>query len=395
MDGTTLLYTVLTIAGVIGFLQGMAGMQVWLERKLSAWLQDRHGPNRVGPFGLFQSLADGLKFILKEELLPGNVDKTLYLLAPMIGLTTATLAFAVVPFGDTSVPSLGHNPGYQFVIAPNIDIGFLFIFAASSITVYAVILAGWAANNKYSFIGGLRSSAQIVSYEIPMGMSILGIVLVSGSLNLERIIERQVNPEHSAWWLWNVVQQPLPCLIFMIACFAECNRMPFDLPECEQELVGGYHTEYGAMKLAMLLMGEYTHMVTTSFLMAILFFGGWHFPLIAEVNSPWFMKVFVFAVKMGAFISFYMLVRWTILRFRFDQLMGLAWKVLIPMTMVYLLCVMIVVELDKQWGWKNSTWLLLPISLLILVGAAWLALLMPKGHERAMPRRIHPVEARG
>ena len=382
MDSTTLLYTLITIAVIIGFLQSMAGLQIWLERKISAWLQDRRGPNRVGPFGLLQPLADGLKFFLKEDLMPARADKMLYLLAPAIALTTATLAFAVVPFGDTNMPSVGHVNAYQFVIAPGVDIGFVFVFAVSSITVYAIILSGWAANNKYSFIGGLRSSAQIVSYEIPMGMAILGVVMLSGSLNLERIIERQVNPEHGPWWVWNVVQQPLAFLLFMIASFAECNRLPFDLPECEQELVGGYHTEYSALKFGMFFMGEYTHMVTTSFLMIILFFGGWHFPLLAEADSPWFLKVFVFAIKMSAFIFFYMAVRWTIPRFRFDQLMGLAWKVLIPMSMIYLVCVMTVAELDKQAGWTWSPWLLLPASVVILVGGAWLAAVMPQPPKR-------------
>jgi NADH-quinone oxidoreductase subunit H len=372
-----LVYTLLTIVAIIGFLQTMAGLQIWLERKISAWVQDRHGPNRLGPMGVIQSLADGLKFIFKEETLPAYADRLLFLMAPAIALTTATLAFAVVPFGDTNMPSIGHVREYQFVIAPGVDIGIVFVFVVSSITVYAIILSGWASNNKFSLLGGLRSSAQLVSYEIPMGMSILGVVAMSGSLNLERIIERQVNPAHSDWWCWNVLQQPLAFLIFLISAFAECNRLPFDLPEAEQELVGGYHTEYSAFKFGMFFMGEYTHMVTTSFLMAILFFGGWHFPLLAEPGSPWFLKVFVFALKMGAFILLYMLVRWTLPRFRFDQLMGLAWKVLIPMTLVYLICVMGVIELDKQLGWRWSPWLLLPASLLILGGAAAAATRMP------------------
>ena len=383
----SLLYILLTIAGVIAFLQGMAAMQIWLERKISAGLQDRKGPNRVGPFGLFQAIADGLKFILKEEMLPARADKILFLLAPAVALTTAMVAFAVVPFGDTAVPSAGHNPSYQWVIAPNVDIGFVFIFAVSSIAVYAIILSGWSANNKYSFIGGLRSSAQIISYEIPLGMSVLGVVLVTGSLNLERIIEHQVFPAHSDWWVWNVVQQPLAFMVFLIAAFAECNRLPFDLPECEQELVGGYHTEYSALKFGMFFLAEYTHMVTTSFMMAVLFFGGWHFPFIAEIGSPWFLKVFVMAVKMGAFIFLYMLVRWTIPRFRFDQLMGLAWKMLIPMSMVYLVCAMGVVELDKQWGWSWSSWLLLPASIVIWIGTAWIALVLPESGERRVIRR--------
>jgi NADH-quinone oxidoreductase subunit H len=386
MDQMTLIYTLMTIAVIIGFLQGMAALQIWLERKISAFIQDRRGPNRVGPMGIFQSVADGLKFVFKEEMLPSHADKILYMLAPAIAITTATLAFAVVPFGDTNVPSLGHILNYQFVIASGVDIGFVFVFAVSSITVYAIILSGWSANNKYSFIGGLRSSAQIVSYEIPMGMSVLGVVLMSGSLNLERIIERQVNPEHSSIWIWNIVQQPLAFLIFLVSAFAECNRLPFDLPECEQELVGGYHTEYSALKFGMFFLGEYTHMVTTSFLMAILFFGGWHLPWIAEVDSPWFMKIFSFALKMSAFIFLYMLVRWTIPRFRFDQLMGLAWKVLIPMAMAYLVCAMSVAELDKQLGLSWSAWLLLPASVIILVVTGWVALVTPPPNAAARVR---------
>ena len=206
----TLLAMVLTIVVILGFLQGMAALQIWLERKISAWIQDRHGPNRVGPFGLVQPVADGLKFIFKEETLPRTADRVLFLLAPCIALTTATLAFAVVPFGDTSMPSIGHTLSYQFVIAPHVDIGVVFVFAVASITVYAIVLSGWSSNNKYSFIGGLRSTAAgIVSYEIPMGMSILGVVIMSGSLNLERIIERQIIPAHGGWACWNVVQQPL------------------------------------------------------------------------------------------------------------------------------------------------------------------------------------------
>jgi NADH-quinone oxidoreductase subunit H len=390
----TLLYLIITIVVIIGFLQGMGAFQIWLERKLSAWVQDRRGPNRLGPWGLIQPVADGLKFIFKEETLPSHADLFLFMLAPAIAMTTAMLAFAVVPFGDTNMPSVGVVHAYQFVIAPNVDIGVVFVFAVGSITVYAIILSGWSSNNKYSFIGGLRSSAQIVSYEIPMGMAILGVVIMSGSLNLERIIERQLSPAHGAWWCWNVVQQPLAFLIFLIAAFAECNRLPFDLPECEQELVGGYHTEYGALKFGMFFLGEYTHMVTTSFLMAALFFGGWHFPFLAEADSPWFMKVIVFAVKMGSFIFLYMIVRWTIPRFRFDQLMGLAWKVLIPMTMVYLVCVMGVVELDQQLGWTWSPWLLLPASVVILVGTGWIALLMPaQPRNRAVQdREIRELE---
>ena len=350
--------TILTILVIFGALQGMAGFLVYLERKICAFMQNRIGPNRVGPVGLLQILADGLKFILKEEFIPHYADKVLFILAPAIGLISAMLCFAVVPFGPTDDPAgTAYVTNYQFVIAKNVDIGILFIFAVSSLTVYGVVLGGWASNSKYSLIGGLRSSAQIISYEIPLGLSILGVVLITGSLNLERIIW------HQAQGAWNIWFQPLAFLLFMVSAFAECNRLPFDLPETEQELVGGYHTEYNAMKLAFFFLAEYTHMVTASFLMVILFFGGWHFPYIAEAEQWWIVKLLVFIVKMFLFIVFFMLIRWTIPRFRFDQLMSLAWKVFIPMALLNLVAVMIVKE------FKLSEWILLPISLVILVGA--------------------------
>src|ERR1043165_8606339 len=276
--------TIITIVFIFGLLQALAGGLVWVERKVCAVMQNRIGPNRVGPIGILQSLADGLKFIMKEEFVPKYADKVLFIVAPSIGMVCAMLAFAVVPFGPTDAPSCDPNSDfltkYQFVIAKNVDIGILFIFAVSSLTVYGIILGGWASNNKYSLLGGLRSSAQIISYEIPLGLSVIGIVLLSGSVNLERIIWRQAEGIGS----WNIWYQPLAFLLFMISAFAECNRLPFDLPETEQELVGGYHTEYNAMKLMFFFLAEYTHMVTTSFLMVILFFGGWHFPFIAETG---------------------------------------------------------------------------------------------------------------
>src|SRR5262245_2471190 len=361
MHEFNLLYTLITIAVVFGVLQGTAGFLVYLERKVCAWMQDRIGPNRVGPYGLLQVLADGLKFVLKEEFVPKTADKVLFILAPCIALSTAMLSFAVVPFGATDP-----HDGYQFVIAPHVDIGILFIFAISSLAVYGIILGGWASNNKYSMLGGLRSSAQIISYEIPLGLSILGVVLMTGSLNLEKIIWRQAE---GGLFAWNIFFQPLAFLLFMISAFAECNRLPFDLPESEQELIGGYHTEYNAFKLAFFFLGEYIHMVTTSFLMVILFFGGWHFPLIAGPDAHWLLKLIVFAGKVSMMILFYMVVRWTLPRFRFDQLMGLAWKVLIPLALVNLVLVMFVKQFDL------SVWLLLPASIVTLIGAAAIAAL--------------------
>lgn len=402
MHEFNLLYTLITIVAVLGVILSTCGFLIYVERKVAAYVQDRYGPNRVGPWGLLQSLADGLKFILKEDIIPGHVDKVLYLLAPALAVSTALLAFAVVPFGATTprptppvapAPISPHaseqqlqqqqtsmaayqqklelyrqaeakyNQTYQFVIAPGVDIGILFVFAVASLSVYGVILGGWSANNKYSMMGGLRSSAQIVSYEIPMGLSVVGVVLLAGSLNLEHIIHAQ----HTTYG-WFILYQPLAFLLFMVAAFAETNRLPFDLPEAEQELVGGYHTEYSAMKFALFFLGEYTHMVTTSFLMVILFFGGWHLPFVPTLEPfwlDWVIKLLIFAGKMTLFIFFFMLVRWTLPRFRFDQLMSLAWKVMIPLALLNLLCVMFA----RQY--ELSPWWLLLTSAMLFLGAGW------------------------
>jgi NADH-quinone oxidoreductase subunit H len=367
--------TILTIICVLFAVLTVCAYLIFLERKISAWVQNRIGPNRVGPWGLLQPLADMVKFVLKEDIIPNHVDKLFFLLAPAIAMMTSMLAFAVVPFGPTDPKSPGT---YQFVIAPGVDIGIVFIFAVTSLTVYAIVLGGWSSNSKYSFIGAMRSTAQIVSYEIPMGMSILGVVLLSGSLNLERIIDHQAQGGIPGWNIWF---QPLAFLLFMASVFAECNRLPFDLPEAEQELVGGYHTEYSALKFGLFFLGEYTHVITTSFLMVILFFGGWQFPWIAEAGQSGvafaILKLIVFLLKMTAFIVFYMLVRWTLPRFRFDQLMGLAWRVMIPLALVNVVAVMIVQQLGA------SAWVLLPVSLAILIGGGMIAGYWPKSSQRA------------
>jgi NADH-quinone oxidoreductase subunit H len=413
--------TLLFIAIMMGVLQGTCAYLILAERKISAWAQDRLGPNRVGPWGLLQPIADGIKFLLKEDIIPSNVDKLFYLLAPSIAVSTALLAFAVVPFGPTTSPPVlldyrldppqaawpqtveeekaildadrehaaqtndktymqklaEYNDTVQFVIAPHVSIGIVFNFAVGSLAVYGVLLGGWSSNNKYSMLGGLRSSAQLISYEIPLGMSVLGVLLVTGSLNLETIINYQVN--HG----WNVFFQPLAALLFITSIFAECNRLPFDLPEAEQELVGGYHTEYSAMKFALFFLGEYTHMITTSFLVAIMFFGGWQ--LLPGLDMPGgiggaILKLIVLAVKMALFIIFFMLIRWTLPRFRFDQLMGLTWKVLLPLALLNIFCVIFV----KQFN--QSEWLLLPLSIGTLFLVAGLALYMPRQRPRAPVR---------
>jgi NADH-quinone oxidoreductase subunit H len=420
--------TLIFIACAMGALQGTCAYLILLERKISAWAQDRLGPNRVGPVGLLQPIADGLKFLFKEEVIPGHVDRLFYLIAPGIAISTATLAFAVVPFGQTMQPpalvdyrvypprpvwpqtrqelqqvleadrshaAQSGEPSYedqvrkynetvQFVIAPHVDIGIVWVLAVSSLTVYAIVLGGWSSNSKYSFLGSLRSSAQLISYEIPMGLSILGVFLVTGSLNLETIIDYQAR--HG----WNVLFQPLAALLFATSIFAECNRLPFDLPEAEQELVGGYHTEYSALKFGLFFLGEYTHMITTSFLIMILFFGGWHFPGLAEPGTagvgPAIVKLVVLGVKMALFICFYMFVRWTLPRFRFDQLMALAWKVLMPLGILSLLVVLVVKYYDLNHWW------MLPLSVLVLVATGALTLSLPRPPARApLIIRGHPV----
>lgn len=345
---------------VLAIVPGICAYLIFLERKIAAWTQDRIGPNRVGPWGLLQSIADGIKFLIKEQVVPSYVNKVLYFIAPGIGVGCALLAIAVVPFGPTSTSAA--DP-HQWVIAPGLDIGILYVLAIGSLTVYAIILGGWSSNNKYSFIGALRSSAQVISYEIPLGMSILGIILLAGSLNLEKIVDYQVNNG------WFILYQPLAFLIFFTSALAENNRMPFDLPETEQELVGGFHTEYSAMKFAMFFLGEYSHMITISLLCSVLFLGGWHLPFInttvppgaAESLGGAIVKFLIIFTKMIFFIVVIMVIRWTIPRFRYDQLMSLAWKVLLPLALGNLFFAMIV----RHFGW--SAWLLLPINALLFV----------------------------
>jgi NADH-quinone oxidoreductase subunit H len=368
--------------------------------------------------GLLQPIADGLKFLFKEQIIPRHVDKLFYILGPMVAVGTATLAFGAVPFGPTSPAPLlmdyradppteawpqtvaeereilaadkvhaaktggktfkeqvdAYNDPWniQFIITPRLDIGMVFIFAIGTLAVYGIVLGGWGSNNKYSFMGAMRSSAQLISYEIPMGMSVLGVLLLAGSLNMERIIDYQVNSG------WNVIAQPLMAVIFVTAIFAECNRVPFDVAEAEQELVGGYHTEYSGMKFALYFLGEYTHMVTTSFLALTLFFGGWAFPYLVTAESSWWIKLLCFAIKMTLFVVFYMLIRWTIPRFRFDQLMGLAWKVMLPLTLISLVMIILDRFFDPTGAyWGPTQWILGAVSLVLLVVAALVGLRMP------------------
>jgi len=329
------------LAAVFGILLTTVPIMVWVERRGSALIQDRLGPNRVGPFGLFQPVVDAVKLIVKENLIPSGVNRFLYILAPAIALTVALSTFIAVPFGKDSGLELFGQKVHGFIVAPDLNIGILYIFAIASLAVYSLVLAGWASNNKYSLIGGIRASAQAVSYELAMTISVVGVLMASSSLHLGEVVAHQ-----SGTWLgflprWNVLPQILGAVTFMVAAFAETNRLPFDLPEAEAELVAGYHTEYSSMKFAAFFMSEYMHMVTSSALIVVLFFGGWQLPWIA-LPDGWLGAILsfgVFAAKVAFFLWFFVWIRWTLPRFRFDQLMGLGWKVMVPMSVLNFLWV--------------------------------------------------------
>ncbi len=330
-----LLIHLIKIVCVIGVMLGIVAYTVLAERKICAWMQDRIGPNRVGPLGLLQPLADGLKFVFKEDVLPHHVNKVYFTLAPMIAMIPALITIAVVPWGSQLViPQISHDP-IQGVIA-DLNVGILFVFAIASLGVYGIVLAGWSSNSKYPFLGGIRSSAQMISYEVCLGLSVVPVFMQVGSLNLPKVVEYQA--QHT----WLCVTQPLSFFIFLVSAFAETNRLPFDLPEAEQELVGGYHTEYSSMKFAMFFMGEYAAMFVASALMATLFFGGWSLPF-APFNAPaqtlgvGLAHIGIFLAKVCCFLFFFIWVRWTIPRFRYDQLMALGWKIFIPLTLLNIL----------------------------------------------------------
>ena len=327
-------FSMLLMGFVIAAMLTAVAYSILLERKISAWVQDRYGPNRVGPYGLLQPLADGLKFLLKEDIIPRNVDRAMFILAPWLIFVVALVGFAVIPWGGAfRWPWMPEGETILAQVA-SVDIGILYIVAVASLSVYGVVLGGWASNNKYSFYGAMRAAAQMLSYEIPIGMVILAIVLTTGHLRLENMVEFQAQATHS----WGFFYHPLGAVLFFIAALAEANRTPFDLAECEQELVGGYHTEYSALKLALFFLAEYTHMITSSALMVAMFFGGYLVPGWVWLNTSttafaMVCRVGVFGFKIFVLIFLYMLIRWTIPRFRYDQLMRLAWKGIVPMSM--------------------------------------------------------------
>jgi NADH-quinone oxidoreductase subunit H len=329
-----LLVWVIKASIVYGGLLATAALMTLAERKLSAWMQYRIGPNRVGPWGLLQPLADGIKFIFKEELVPAGGNPWIFRLAPVLAAMPPMLAIAVIPFGQ-QVTLFGVTTSLSVT---DLDVGILYVLALGGLSVYGVILGGWASNSKYSLLGALRASAQMISYELSLILSILAVVVLAGSLDLQEIVASQ-----RGLLQWNLFSQPLAFLLFVIAMFAETNRHPFDFAECEPELVGGFHTEYSAMRFALFFLGEYCAMTVMACLCVTLFLGGSDVPFLA--HEHWTLGVLAFLAKAGFFLMLYIWVRWTLPRFRFDQLMDLGWKVMLPLALANLLLTGVFVSL--------------------------------------------------
>jgi NADH-quinone oxidoreductase subunit H len=425
-----------------GVVLGTVAYLILLERKVASWTQDRIGPNRVGPWGLLQPIADGLKFFLKEDYGAAGVDRVLFTIAPAVMMLVVIAAMAIIPWGGihqvtTTISPTGAAPQaaaeqsiplgatlvnalpspdnanstlvtyqYPFQIA-SLNIGVLFLIAVLSLAVYGVVLGGWASNNKYSFLGGLRATAQMISYEIPLGLSLLTVVVMAGTPQLEQIVDKQAH-----YWLgfipaWNIFTQPLAFLIFLICIHAEANRSPFDLAEAEQELVGGYHTEYSSMRFALFFLAEYAEMIVTSAVCVALFFGGWHFwglngpdPAHPSVTSSFgliLLRCFVYFVKVVAIIFIFMWVRWSLPRFRFDQLMMMAWRAMIPLSLAMFLVTAVVLffigrhdesfrSLGRVDGWTALA--LLGANVAVLIGMVIISRLLPPPPETNRRLRI-------
>jgi NADH-quinone oxidoreductase subunit H len=331
MEWTLLIDKTILILVIFLVSLTVAAYATYGERKFAALFQDRIGPNRAGPWGLLQPLADGVKFFMKEEITPSASDKFLFMFGPCIFMATALMTSAIIPWGK-SFDFGGHTFNLQVA---DLNVGILYLLAVLSVGGYGIMVGGWASNNKFSLLGALRASSQMISYELPMGMAIIAIVLLTGSLSIREIVDAQQG------WAWNVFMQPLGFLIFLVCAFAECNRAPFDLPESESELVGGYHTEYSSMKLGLFLFAEYINMFISSAVIASLYFGGYHFPGLDQLglspNVAAIVSVAVFFAKIFFFIFLFMWVRWTLPRFRYDQLMRLGWRVLIPLAIFNIL----------------------------------------------------------
>ncbi|NWG00043.1 MAG: NADH-quinone oxidoreductase subunit NuoH [Thermoanaerobaculaceae bacterium] len=326
----------------VGLLTAIPVM-VWVERRGAAFIQDRLGPNRVGPLGLVQPIVDAVKLFFKEDITPAGVSRGLYFLAPMVAIFVALVTFIVIPFGAGTDVTVFGVPLSGVMVAPGLGVGVLYLLALGSLSVYGIVLAGWSSNNKYSLLGALRSSAQLISYELAMTVSVMGVILAAGSLRLDAVVAYQ--SQH----LWNAIPQLVGFLVFVVAAFAETNRLPFDLPEAETELVAGYHVEYSSMKFAAFFMSEYVNMVTISALMVTLYLGGWTFPG-HRALSGWpllLLSVLSMLVKVSFVLFTFVWVRWSLPRFRYDQLMRLGWKVLLPLAVLNLVWV----GVGVGYGW--------------------------------------------
>jgi len=333
--GLYILASVIKSAIVLFVLLTAVAYTVWLERKVVGHMQNRWGPTRVGPFGLLQPAADGLKFLFKEDLTPPHVYKPLFLAAPLIAVVFALTSISVIPFGN---PIVIGDYVIPLQITTDVNTGLLLILGVTSIGVYGVALAGWSSNNKYSLLGGLRASAQMVSYEISLGLSLVGVLIMAGSFSLNDIVHAQQGHFWGFIPRWNIFQgQIIGFFCYLIAAYAETNRIPFDLPEAETELVAGYHTEYSAMKFAMFFMAEYANMITVGCVATLLFLGGWNGPLFGPPVLQAFLPVFWFAAKVFCFLFLYIWVRGTLPRFRYDQLMAFGWKFLLPVALANLI----------------------------------------------------------
>jgi len=378
------------------YMVGVA-MLTLAERKISAWIQGRLGPNRVGgTLGLLQPAADGVKNIMKEETLPAHVNKPLFMLAPMLAFIPALMAAAVIPFGAPWDSRWGRIP----MVIADLPVGFLFVLAITSLGVYGIVLAGWSSNNKYALLGGLRSSAQMISYEIAMGMSLIPVLLLAGNVTLNAIIDQQASMH-----IWNVLTLTISFFIFMVAAFAETNRLPFDLPEAESELIAGYHTEYSAMKFSMFPISEYANMATSSAMMATLFFGGWDIPFTTQDNTSGvgllmvLLSILIFAVKTGFFIFVFIWIRWTLPRFRYDQLMSLGWKTLLPLALAYIVIIAaLLLALDYaglQRGWLYGLSMLGVNAVLVFIVFFILdrGRIISPAYGRATPQQISRLRA--
>ena len=374
-----LVTSVIKIVVVFTVLMVGVALLTLAERRICAWMQDRRGPNRVGPHGLLQPAADGLKNLVKEETLPAQADKLLFMLAPAMSFVPALLTFAVIPFA-TPLPTPW---GDVDMVVANLPVGFLYILAFSSLGVYGIVLAGWSSNNKYSLLGGLRATAQMISYEIAMGLSTVAVLLIAGNVTLTDVIAKQ----SQSLFTWNVFPLSLAYFVFTVAAFAETNRLPFDLPEAEAELIAGYHTEYSGMKFSMFYIAEYSNMVTASALMATLFFGGFDIPFTHWDNAPpWTIlktaaTLLVFSIKLCFFLFLYIWVRWTLPRFRYDQLMALGWKVMLPLALGYLTVIATAIWfLHDQLGWTYDTRFALTLFGLNVLLALPLFFVLDRGH---------------